>query len=490
MDFNIVFADNCKSLIDYIKDWGYRNGVKNIIYFETLRSVREYLSENQISRIIVDMVFDNESDDGLRVLEYARRKYPNAECILITGKPIDVSSINRLAMINGVLIKKEILNWDIIRSLLSQVPFDKTAILKYPEIPDVGELALRANNQGSVFIRKEPIRIIHISDMHIDSMNMANKYCIQLTTDLSRELGIDRLDYFIISGDIGNKSIASEYDAAMAFISCISERFKIGNDRIIVVPGNHDLNWRLSRQAYRYEYHDDIVIRQEERECIPAGDDGVLVRDPDSYCGRFQNFGLYCYEKINREPYPMNPGEQGILHMYRDDGVIILGLNSAWDIDHYYRNRASINMDALSKCLIKLQGLRSDKYLRIVVFHHPINGNEAMNNEFLELLVVHGFQILLHGHIHEAIEGYHKYDADRGIHIVGAGTFGARTSDRAASIPLQYNLITCDIRKAEFTVETRKREKSDGAWSADARWVSKNNPKPRYTRKLKRLMTA
>jgi hypothetical protein len=31
-----------------------------------------------------------------------------------------------------------------------------------------------------------------------------------------------------------------------------------------------------------------------------------------------------------------------------------------------------------------------------------------------------------------------------------------------------------------MTVNTRKKEKPDGAWSADARWGDKNNPSPSY----------
>ncbi len=48
-------------------------------------------------------------------------------------------------------------------------------------------------------------------------------------------------------------------------------------------------------------------------------------------------------------------------------------------------------------------------------------------------------------------------------------------------IPLQYNLLSFDPAKNEITVHTRKKEKLDGAWSADARWGDKNDPKPWYT---------
>ena len=87
----------------------------------------------------------------------------------------------------------------------------------------------------------------------------------------------------------------------------------------------------------------------------------------------------------------------------------------------------------------------------------------------------------MHGHIHEASEGFHKYDDSRRIQIIGAGTFGAPAKEQVTGIPLQYNLLTFDPRNAQMTVSTRKKEKPEGAWSADARWGDKKkDPKAWY----------
>ena len=107
------------------------------------------------------------------------------------------------------------------------------------------------------------------------------------------------------------------------------------------------------------------------------------------------------------------------------------------------------------------------------------------NVEFLEQLAVHKFQICMHGHIHEASEDFYKYDDKRGMHIVGAGTFGAPKREQTQSIPLQYNLLTLDQGNKKITVNTRKKKKPDGAWSADPRWVDKDNPQSWYEIKLK-----
>ena len=137
-------------------------------------------------------------------------------------------------------------------------------------------------------------------------------------------------------------------------------------------------------------------------------------------------------------------------------------------------------MPALTQALDRLQDGKYDGWLKVAVWHHPVTGKEMMNDGFMQLLAVHGFQVCLHGHIHEAIEGFHKYDDRRGVRIIGAGTFGAPAREQVTGIPLQYNLLTFDPQTGEMTVQTRKKEKPNGAWSADARWGDKNDPKPLY----------
>jgi len=246
------------------------------------------------------------------------------------------------------------------------------------------------------------------------------------------------------------------------------------------VPGNHDLNWDLSEAAYPFVSKRKLPSPMPEDRCIPAGDAGALLRDDALYRERFAHFNSHFYRRVySRQDYPPEYADQALFVERPEDRILFLGLNSCWQLDHHHRDRASIHMPALSQALDRLQGGRYDGWLKIAVWHHPVTGEHPMNAEFMQLLTVHGFQVCLHGHIHEAIEGFHKYDR-RGINIIGAGTFGAPAKEQVTGIPLQYNLLTFDPQTGEMTVNTRKKEKPNGAWSADARWGDKNDPKPRY----------
>ncbi len=96
------------------------------------------------------------------------------------------------------------------------------------------------------------IHILHLSDIHVSTLAEAGKYLTQLETDLKNELNVKQLDYLIVSGDIAECSTPEEYKAAYELVDGIVKRFRLDSGRIVVAPGNHDLNWDLSAEAYTY----------------------------------------------------------------------------------------------------------------------------------------------------------------------------------------------------------------------------------------------
>ncbi|MBT8421302.1 MAG: metallophosphoesterase, partial [Gammaproteobacteria bacterium] len=324
--------------------------------------------------------------------------------------------------------------------------------------------------------------ILHLSDLHLEDEAFANICRTQLETDLRQALKIKRLNYLVLSGDITHRATETEYRAAFGMVDALVKRFGLDGSRVVVVPGNHDMNRKQSKAAYPFVDEDDLPPKLPEGRYIPAGDTGARVRDDEKYRQRFAPFDEHFYRHVCGQKYPLDEAEQSLFVERPEDRILFLGLSSSWNLDHHFKDRASINMQALGRALDRL-GEGNGKYdgwLKIAVFHHPVMGKEMMDDEFMELLAVHGFQICLHGHIHEAMEGFHKYDDNRSVKIIGAGTFGAPAKEQVSGIPLQYNLLTLDPQTGEMTVNTRKKERPNGAWASDARWGDKNDPKPYY----------
>lgn len=334
--------------------------------------------------------------------------------------------------------------------------------------------------------------ILHLSDLHFGTPGDARNWHSQIAQDLTRELGCTRLDGLICSGDLGTLSTDAEYAAAAAFLTRFGGEFGLTAERIVLVPGNHDLNWDLSQTAYdpgapaAYAAAPDV----DQRRWISDGGT-CQVRDETRYRRRFDPFSLHGHQPVKGTPYPDAYPDQFVFHHWPDLGVLVLGLNSAWEIDHHHRDRAGIHPEAISQALDTLRA-RPDwaDCLKIAVWHHPLHGHEASritDHGFVERLAQAGFRLGLHGHIHRAETGQYRYDQSpggRGLAILAAGTFGAPTKDWVPGYPLQYQLLhlTRTGTGRRITVETRRREEPSGAWKPDARWLQGpgQDPLPRY----------
>jgi HEAT repeat protein/3',5'-cyclic AMP phosphodiesterase CpdA len=317
--------------------------------------------------------------------------------------------------------------------------------------------------------------ILHLSDLHFGTLDNARDWHNQLAADLYNDLSISHIDALILSGDIANYSTEEEYIAAEQFLDNLRQDFPLNPEQIILVPGNHDLNWKLAKKAYKLIDRDDYDGELKDGHYIEESASVIRVRDEAEYKQRFAHFSSF-YETIKQKPYPLDYDQQYTLDHLAEQNLLILGLNSAWQLDHHYKTRASIHMGALSNALTQIR--RNPDYrncLKIAVWHHPLDSassDRITDQGFLEQLAVNGFRFFLHGHIHKAETSLYRYDKStngRKLDRICAGTFGAPVREWVPGYPLQYNLLKFEDN--QLTVYTRRREELNGAWKPDARWL-------------------
>ena len=317
--------------------------------------------------------------------------------------------------------------------------------------------------------------ILHLSDLHFGTPDNAQLWSTQLLLDLRQDLQIPHLNTLILSGDIANYSIPEEYTAAQQFLDNLRQDFPLEPEQIIIVPGNHDLNWTIAEEAYTPMRRKQYKGLLDENHVIDKGE-FIEVLDPETYKQRFTNFCDF-YQSTKEKNYPLEYEQQYTLDHFPEQNLLILGLNSAWQLDHHYKSRANINTNSLSNALKEIRRNKDYKNcpIKIAVWHHPLNSpfeDRIKDPGFLEQLAVAGFRLFLHGHIHKAEANFFRYDMSakgRKLDGICAGTFGAPTKELIPAYPWQYNLLKFEGDK--LTVKTRRREEANGAWKPDARWT-------------------
>jgi len=334
-----------------------------------------------------------------------------------------------------------------------------------------------------------PIRILHLSDLHVDARNVPASLLQPLLADLrdARDgFGIEQVDYLVITGDITNRAAPAEFDAARAFVSQLIEELKLTGNRCVIVPGNHDLDW--ATEVYRFVPERLVNESDLKPGTFQEERTGYLLRMQDElYAERFRNFSKHFYHPLLQKEYPLAPAAQCLVHTWPESQIQVLAMNSAWEIDEYFKQRSSINHVALSDGLLEAdRHLTAERtagripanqsMLRLVAWHHPISGNEMMtDNAFVQRLEKAGVRACLHGHIHENRADLLNYlDPSRRIHVIGAASFGAPANDRPEAVPRGYNYFEISRDRSTMRVYTRCLQKEGGAWGAWAVWPGPN----------------
>lgn len=317
--------------------------------------------------------------------------------------------------------------------------------------------------------------ILHLSDLHFSRESEASEWAAQLREDLRGELGRRTLTAVVLSGDLTNRAMPAEFAAATAFVRQLRHDFDLAVNQIIIVPGNHDLDWERSRASYERKRRSELPVMPEEGQYFLDGDEVELIADIDAHRRRFEPFASF-YQAVRADLYPLEYDQQATIHPFEAAKILVLGLNSAWHIDHRFTNRAEINSAALGRALRSIDDEpRYATYMKIAVWHHPLHSadeDRIKDTGFVERLAKAGFRLALHGHIHRSDLSQFKYDITPGgrrVEVLGAGTFGAPTRELHPGFPLQYQLL--QLTERTLRVHTRRREERNGAWKPDARWL-------------------
>jgi len=334
-------------------------------------------------------------------------------------------------------------------------------------------------------IAPDPIRILHLSDLHFTEATPWKARLQWLIQDLERgdDLGpVGRIDYLVVSGDFTDRGKEAGFTPAAEFVMALLAYLNLGPESCILVPGNHDVA----------EPDDAYVLNRDVTKLVPGiwiqQGNIYLKRNPAVYPLRFEPFNRCLFEPVTGRPYPLEVAEQGLVQSFFKGayGLQFVALNSCWELDEFDRKHSGILPDAVAHALQKLdaderEALRKGDLasgapvLQIGVWHHPVTGHEMMaDTVFVDNLRQHGVRIGLHGDVHELRRDQVGYWHPKKMHIVGVGSFGSPHEGLREATPRHYNLIEIAADFQTVTVHTRQQRRADGPWEGWYDWPPSN----------------
>lgn len=243
---------------------------------------------------------------------------------------------------------------------------------------------------------KSSIDIIHLSDLHF---GQHHRYIGDTPYETLLSKTLEDLDFLsneykvdpslvIITGDLAEKSDPTEYSKVREFLDGLLEKFSLDASKVVIVPGNHDVNWDMYRSSELYH-------KAHRKPFNPPYFEKFRIFK--EFCDDFYEGSYTFSEKLyNIFPYP-------------ELDLIIAGLNSCVKEtpDKHYGWIGLEQVHSAGREIDEIDPKK--KYLRIAAFHHNFLRRSQFDKENLrdadQIRIALGrykFSILMHGHRHVA----------------------------------------------------------------------------------------
>ncbi|MBM3133776.1 MAG: hypothetical protein FJZ89_00490 [Chloroflexi bacterium] len=300
---------------------------------------------------------------------------------------------------------------------------------------------------------------LHLSDLHFSASPRhaweENIVLRALLGDLEALRAKENLtpDLILVSGDIAFSGAPEEYALAGHFFDELLRVSRLPKERLIVVPGNHDVNRKeISPLTMR------VTSTLDSRQAV----DEILSSDPDRrlILNRFNAYTHFVGGYFGAS-LPLGDGYFYVRRVGLDSQrVAVLGLNSAWLAYGGDEDRLRL---ALGERQVRLAlDEAKDAKLRIALLHHPLEWLRDFDRADCEPLLMNGCDFILHGHLHQTGLLIQKTPDARSMVIAAGACYETRT------YPNGYNLVHLDMETGQGTVYLRLySDRQGGFWAKD-----------------------
>ncbi|UXD71084.1 metallophosphoesterase [Sphingobacterium faecium] len=280
--------------------------------------------------------------------------------------------------------------------------------------------------------------ILHISDLHVslekdfdgsdikfDSFLVASdsdssSLFIEKFSDFAKAELSNKIIYLLITGDITNRGEIKEFEFAEKYLEILVSRLNVAKERILLIPGDHDLN------------------RREIQNLISNNPDSLLEDINDA---KFSNFKKFYKNFLNKD---FDPNLVIVDSLIIAGKIQLIGINSSYKIDLQQK----LGLISIEKFEEEFRKIDKEGLKNILCAHHNLlsahedkkSGQWEVSNRarLLSKLVEKSINFVFSGNEHTS--SLEKY-AQGEITISDSGPLTSKRHDTAFKI---YDVIIDD----------------------------------------------
>lgn len=298
---------------------------------------------------------------------------------------------------------------------------------------------------------------------------------------------LTRPDALVVSGDLVEglrlgsteypKTLREQYqEAEELLVSLAVEFLEEDRSKVIIVPGNHDVDWNGVRQAFEPEEPPVDNLRRfasdpEAGHRWSWSDRQVFrISDADGYERRF-NFFSEMYNRFYKDvplTHPVDPSSPWNLFSL-DGGYIIVAAFNSCVVNDCFSDLGHIRSKDIADSHLAMRPLGRPECLPIAVWHHGVGGppwaSDYLDPSIVKLMIDRGFRVALHGHRHDSsVSPLDLFVSTREtLAIIGAGSLCAGEKALPHGVNHRYNVIQINRQEKTGTVHVREMNQP-GIW--------------------------
>ena len=328
--------------------------------------------------------------------------------------------------------------------------------------------------------------ILHISDLHrTGGDRISNQELVSsLVTDFvrtSRESPrVERPNAIVVSGDLveglpfGSEAypegLTRQYQEVADLLADLSDEFLSGDrSQLVIVPGNHDVDWNGVRDSFEVEEQDPSnrlrSIEEMETGYRWSWKDRQVFRiaNQKRYEARFDYFNQM-YREFYRDArldHPVDPERPWNLFNLDGGNIVVAAFNSCV-INDCFSDLGHIRSRDLADCHLEMRRRAKPACLPISVWHHGVAGPQLASDyvgpEVIKQMIDKGFRLGFHGHLHDST--YYPVDlfvsTKETMAVIGAGSLCSGPKALPHGVNRRYNVVHIDQDQGTGQVHVRE----------------------------------